>query len=79
MACVVVSQAAQDETLWWIVFLPAHKGHNGQPICPRPFDLSVDCDIASDASDTRRVGAFISTALPHGPSALLRALLDRAP
>ena len=76
-ATVPVSQAARDEARWWIEFLPAH---NGQPIRPRPFDSSVDGDIASDASDTG-VGAFISTAPgpASGPSALLRALLDRAP
>ena len=44
---VPVSQAALDEALWWIEFLPAH---NEQPIRPSPFDSSVDGDIASDVA-----------------------------
>ena len=73
---VLLSADALDEIRWWIGFLP---DHTSTPIRPRPFDASVDGDIASDASDVG-FGAVLTTR--HGSpaaSGLLRALAARAP
>ena len=73
---VLLSADALDEIRWWIGFLP---DHTSAPIRPRPFDASVDGDIASDASDVG-FGAVLTTR--HGSpaaSGLLRALAARAP
>lgn len=73
---VILTLAARDEARWWVWFLPLY---NGAPIRPRPFDASVDGDIASDASDTG-AGAFVHTR--HGDpaaSSFLRLLAAAAP
>jgi hypothetical protein len=73
---VLISPTAREEARWWIWFLPRY---NGAPIRPRPFDSSVDGDIASDASDVG-VGAVVSTRHSDpADSGLLRALAARAP
>ena len=72
-AAVLVTAAAREEAEWWARHIARLSG---QPIRPRPFDSSVDGDIASDASDTG-VGAFLSAA--STPSSLFRTLLARAP
>jgi hypothetical protein len=75
-ALVFITAAACEEAQWWILHLPSLAS---SPIRPRPFDESVDGDIASDASDTG-VGAFVMTR--HGAveaSSFLRALATRAP
>ena len=72
-ALVLVTAAAREEAEWWIRHLARLSG---QPIRPRPFDASVDGDIASDASDSG-VGAFLSAT--STPSCLFRTLLARAP
>ena len=73
---VLLSADALDEIRWWLRFLP---DHHSAAIRPRPFDASVDGDIASDASDVG-IGAVLTTrhGNPHA-SGLLRALADRAP
>jgi hypothetical protein len=75
-ALVFITAAARKEAQWWILHLPSLAS---SPIRPRPFDESVDCDIASDASDTG-AGAFVTTR--HGTpedSSFLRALAALAP
>ena len=72
-AAVLVTTAAREEADWWVRHIARLSG---QPIRPRPFDASVDGDIASDASDTG-VGAFLSAT--SSPSSLFRTLLGRAP
>jgi len=70
---VLVTADARAEADWWARHIARLSG---QPIRPRPFDASVDGDIASDASDTG-VGAFLSAT--STPSSLFRTLLARAP
>ena len=73
---VPLTRAARDEIRWWQRHLCTL---NGLPIRPRPFDMTVDSSIFSDASDTG-VGAFLSTDGHTGPaSSLVNALLAHAP
>ena len=75
-ALVPLTRAARDEIRWWQRHLCTL---NGLPIRPRPFDMTVDSSIFSDASDTG-VGAFLSTDGHTGPaSSLVNTLLAHAP
>jgi hypothetical protein len=73
---VLITAEALEKIRWWILILPEHIS---APILPRPFDASVDGDIASDASDVG-IGAVLTTRhdSPEA-SALLRALAECAP
>ena len=69
---MLVTEAAREEAEWWARNIARLSG---QPIWPRPFDATVDGDIASDASDTG-VGAFLSATSTPSMAGLPLHLLE---
>jgi hypothetical protein len=71
---VLLSEECMQEIQWWILNLVRVSS---SPICPRPFDASINGYIFSDASDSGS-GAVLFTKGPEAAASSVIATLSAA-